>query len=105
MAGLPGPFGLVTPENPRGRLTTAPDNDQHWSHFRRGALAAAVRVDGVNPTTAHRERGVALPWRHDRVVDLARAWDQSAIYWYDGTAMWLMGALTLGRPERLGGNA
>lgn len=101
VAGLPGPFGLVTPENPRGQPTSPAVNQQRWEAFRAGPAGAAVQVDGVNAGASHRERGVALRWRREDVIALAREWQQSAIYWWDGCAFWLVGALTCHPPERL----
>ena len=60
-----------------------------------------VRIDGLSPDRQHREIGVGLPWSREDVVDLGRRWDQSAIYWFDGTHMWVIGALTAAPPWRL----
>lgn len=103
-AGLPDAFGLVTADNPFGRPAPEAVNQQR----REGLLAelasrgtVAVRVDGLSRDRRHREVGVALPWPQDAVVALARRWDQSAIYWFDGEAMWVVGALTESPPWRL----
>ncbi|HPF62726.1 MAG TPA: hypothetical protein PLI93_11790 [Gemmatimonadales bacterium] len=103
-AGLPGTFGLLTPENPRGRTATVEENDRRWASFRAGPAAGAVRVDGCDPGGGRCERGVALPWTLDAVRDLAIVWEQSAIYWYDGRMMWVVGALTSAAPWPLGGS-
>lgn len=103
-AGLEGSFGLVTAENPFGRAASPEENAR-----RREALAAelraagveAIRVDGLSPDRQHREIGVALRWPLEAVRDLARRYDQSAIYWFDGGAMWVIGALTVAPPWRL----
>jgi hypothetical protein len=60
-----------------------------------------VRVDGLSRDRRRVEVGVALPWPMAAVRDLARRWEQSAIYWYDGSAMWVIGALTEAPPWRL----
>jgi hypothetical protein len=103
--GLTGSFGLVTAENPFGRPLDAQENA-----VRRQALAAELttlgesppRVDGLSPDRTHREIGVALCWPLEAVRDLARRWEQSAIYWFDGDAMWVIGALTEAPAWRLG---
>lgn len=105
---LAQPFGLVTPENPFGRRSSPEENDQRLARFldelvRRGA--ACQRVDGVSPDGEHVERGVALVWPQGDVVALARQWDQSAVYWWDGTRFWVVGALTQTAPVPLGGVA
>lgn len=96
-AGLSGRFGLVTPCNPRGRRLSAAENAARWDRFVANLSAqghAPVRVDGQSPDRQHVESGVALPWAREAVVALARDWDQSAIYWFDGDAFWVVGALT-----------
>jgi hypothetical protein len=102
LAGLPGTFGLVTPENPRGLTASTAENDARWNRFRDGPAARGVRVDGWDPAGTRRERGVALPWSCAALLALARQWDQSAIYWCDGTVMWVLGALTRTAPWPLG---
>lgn len=102
-SGLPGCFGLVTPENPRGRHAAANANAERWRRFRSELPNETVQVDGVDPDSPHRERGVALGWPRVRVTALARRWEQSAIYWFDGHAMWVIGALARATPWRLGG--
>ncbi|MGD9573324.1 MAG: DUF3293 domain-containing protein [Thermoleophilia bacterium] len=101
-AGLPGTFGLLTPENPRGRTVSIAENDARWARFLGGAGRDAVRVDGWDPAGTRCERGVALPWPRAEVVALAVAWEQSAIYWYDGAEVWVIGALTQSVPWPLG---
>jgi hypothetical protein len=106
--GLDRPFGLVTPENPRGHRSSPEDNDSRLERFlaeldRHGRHYQ--RVDGLSPDRRHAERGVALPWPQEDVVALARQWEQSAIYWWDGVRFWVVGALTLTEPWPLGGPA
>lgn len=103
--GLAGAFGLVTPDNPRGLPAAAEENVRRRERFLAGLAARGctpVRVDGLSPDRAHREVGVALPWPCEEVRALARAWEQSAIYWFDGVDMWVIGALTAAPPWRLG---
>lgn len=102
-AGLPGSFGLITSDNPRGRDVSDAVNAERRERFR-AALAGrgrVVRVDGLSRDRQRVEVGVALPWPMAQVRDLARAWEQSAIYWFDGRAMWVIGALTDAPPWRL----
>ena len=103
-AGLSGPFGLVTPDNPFGRPLDEAANARRREHFHaelRERGGHPVRVDGLSRDRLHREVGVALAWPREDVVALARRWDQSAIYWFDGEAMWVIGALTDAPPWRL----
>lgn len=103
-AGLAGCFGIMTSDNPHGLPAPAEQNAE-----RRLALAAElagqgarpVRIDGVSRDRRHVEIGVALCWPLERVRKLACRWQQSAIYWFDGHAMWLVGALTVAPMTRL----
>jgi Protein of unknown function (DUF3293) len=108
LRGLDGSFGLVTPCNPRGHRAPPEENaalllrflaelDAHGKRY--------VRVDGVSPDRRHVERGVALAWSRSDVLALARTWQQSAVYWWDGASFWVIGALTDAAPWRLGGTS
>jgi len=102
--GLIGAFGLVTPCNPRGHVTDGATNAARLRAFHqalRDTDTSWVRVDGLSPDRLHVEEGVALAWPVEAVEALARAWDQSAIYWWDGEAFWVRGALTHAVPWRL----
>lgn len=102
--GLAGTFGLVTPCNPRGHVTDGSTNAARLRSFHqalRDTDTSWVRVDGLSPDRAHVEEGVALAWPVEALEALARAWDQSAIYWWDGEAFWVRGALTHAAPWRL----
>jgi hypothetical protein len=94
----------MTADNPFGQTLDPAENAERRSRLTselaaRGA--SPVRVDGLSADRRHREIGVALSWSCDDVVALARRWDQSAIYWFDGGAMWVIGALTQAPPWKL----
>ena len=106
--GLDGPFGLVTPCNPRGRPSSPEENAARLVRFLAEldlTGARYVRVNGCSPDRRHVERGVALAWPQGEIVALARRWEQSAIYWWDGTRFWVIGALTDAMPWPLGSMA
>lgn len=103
--GLDGPFGVMTPCNPYGHAAAPGDNAARMTRFIAELDAAGkryIRVDGRSPDAGHVETGVALAWSQADIVALACKWCQSAIYWWDGTAFWVIGALTRSRPWRLG---
>ena len=103
-AGLPGAFGVMTAENPFGRPADPAENARRRERLSaelRAAGASPVRVEGVSPDRQHREIGVGLRWSCDAVIELARRWEQSAIYWFDGRDMWVVGALTVAPPWKL----
>lgn len=103
-AGLAGTFGILTAENPRG-LPAPPEENAHRRATLQAELeeqgVAAVRIDGLSRDRQHREIGVAIRWPMPEVIELARKWQQSAIYWFDGHHMWVIGALTVAQPARL----
>lgn len=104
-AGLPGSFGLLTPENPRGRDLTPAENAARLRRFHDELVLEGhhpIPVDGLSPDRRRVEHGAALDLPRKRVVALAARWEQSAIYWFDGEAMWVIGVLTDAPPWRLG---
>ncbi|MGH7582855.1 MAG: DUF3293 domain-containing protein [Gemmatimonadales bacterium] len=104
-AGLGASFGLVTPCNPRGRRADPCADAERMREFLSeldGKGACYLRVDGWSPDGRHVETGVALEWSREEIIALARRWEQSAIYWYDGERFWVLGALTDAAPWPLG---
>lgn len=86
------PCGIVTACNPRGQRSSPEQNEARAVDAERELAARGVsfvRADGVSPDGNHRERGVALRLPKEEVVTLARAWEQSAIYWWDGRYFWI----------------
>ena len=103
--GLDGPFGVVTAAAPRGR-----PQDDDFDRARQAELDEVARVeagvdtrrvDGVSPDGAHRERSVAVRLPKAEVVALGRRYQQSAVFWFDGGAFWLLGAEAAAEPQRL----
>jgi len=62
---------------------------------------AFVRVDACSPDRSHCECSVALKGTLDRVIDMAKRWDQLAIFWFDGSGFWIYGAIEPIRPIKL----
>jgi len=48
---------------------------------------------GSSPDGERTEHGSAVSLERDDVVAIARRFDQSAIFWFDGGSFWLVGAL------------
>ncbi len=103
--GLPGPFAVVTADNPGalagGALRAAPGGGARL----RALLAARgildpVCVAGVSRDGAHREEGLAVPWPEEEAVDLAAALSQDGIYFWDGERFFIVGTRPRG-PGRL----
>ena len=114
-AGLTGAFAVLTAENPNGEneedapTPTAAARREVANDRRHGALVEAlresavpfVRVDGVAPDGSYRERCIAVPLPRADAVTLADRLDQLALFWFDGTAFWLLPAEADAEPRRL----
>jgi hypothetical protein len=99
--GLVSPFAVLTAANPRGRTVAGRQNARRHQRLTT-ALATMgypyLGADGVSPDGAHRERGVAAMLRQRDAAELARRYGQSAFFWFDGGAFWLVGALVRVEP-------
>ena len=96
MLGPSASFGIVTAANPAGAPVDPAANErrhsalQGWITEHGYAHRAAT---GSSPDGQHTEHGFAVWLERDDVVSIARRFDQSAIFWFDGGAFWLVGAL------------
>lgn len=102
--GLDEPFGILTAFNPRGVDIGAQENARRMEELERELRKSGeefVCLDACSPDRSHCERSVALKSSRDRATDLARRWDQLAIFWWDGLAFWIYGATSKSEPMRL----
>jgi hypothetical protein len=103
-AGLDGEFGILTAFNPRGI-----DIGEDKNHRRMKELEAElessgdsfVRVDACSPDRSHCECSVAVKGDFERAIDIAKRWEQIAIFWWDGAAFWIYGAIEKIEPIKL----
>lgn len=87
-------FAVITAANP-GRLLEAEENAK-----RREALAEALRrqdantilVLGCSPDGEHCEESFCADLPKAVAIEVAREFEQDAIFWYDGAVFWLLGA-------------
>ena len=97
--GLGEPFGILTAFNPRGVDHSAEENER-WMKELEAELTSSgddfVRVDACSPDKSHCECSVAIKGDPERALDLARRWNQIAIFWWDGNQFWLKGAISPG---------
>jgi hypothetical protein len=99
--GLEGEFGLVTPCNPRGRDISEHENQARLESFFDSLIDDGVPyvvVDGWSRDRSRVERGAGIARSQATVLAIARGWEQSAIYWCDGSRFWVVGALTQVEP-------
>ncbi len=100
-AGLDGAFGLVTPCNPRGRDVSAEENESRLSSFfdiLQAEGAPYLKVDGWSRDRNRVEHGAGMAIPQHDLLAIARRWEQSAVYWFDGARFWVIGALTRAEP-------
>jgi len=113
--GLDRPFAVLTAENPMGEnaedkpTPTQEAATEQRNATRRGDLEAELRrsgieyqpCDGVAPDGDYREHGVAVVLPREQAVMLARRFGQLAIFWFDGRAFSLVGAVARKPSEKL----
>jgi hypothetical protein len=95
--GLDRPFAILTAFNPGGRVRSAARNAaasaRLFAELRRldphARAATGESLDG-----AHREPGLAVRIPLDRARAIGRRYGQAAIFWFDGAAFWIHGAVT-----------
>jgi len=102
--GLGATFAIVTPFDPRGTRAPAWKNLARYVRTRlllRSRNLRYVPADGESPDSRHRERGFAIAMTRTDAAALARELEQLALYWFDGKAFWIDGALAERKPQRL----
>lgn len=94
--GLGEPFGILTAFNPRGVDHPAEENSRRMDELEAELESSGdqfVRVDACSPDKGHCECSVAMKAEMKRVLDIARRYEQIAIFWWDGSKFWIQGAI------------
>ncbi|MDQ6770519.1 MAG: DUF3293 domain-containing protein [Gemmatimonadota bacterium] len=94
--GLGEPFAIMTAFDPQGRNLSAAENQQRKSDLDRRLSAAGyhfVQVDCCSPDRSHCEYSFAVTMPQDEALELAREMEQVAIFWFDGSRFWIVGAI------------
>jgi hypothetical protein len=102
--GLGPRWAVITAYNPHGQ-----NRDPGGNAARHAKLEAALResgkaflrADGRSPDASHREIGLAVGLPQPDAAALAARFGQSAIFWFDGEAFWLVSAAAAAEPIRL----
>lgn len=103
-AGLDGEFAVLTASNPRGVDIGEEENAQRMKELEAELESSGdsfVRVDACSPDRSHCECSVAMKAGFERAIDVAKRWEQIAIFWWDGSSFWIYGALENIEPIRL----
>ena len=102
--GLGGEFGVLTAYNPRGVTISKDENDRRMNELEAELTSLGVsfvRLDACSPDKSHCECSVAIEMGFDRVIQIAKRWEQIAIFWFDGGSFWIYGAIIPIEPIRL----
>lgn len=97
-------FAVLTAFNPRGVDIGEDENNRRMKELEAELTSSGdsfVRVDACSPDRSHCECSVALSDDFDRAIDIAKRWEQIAIFWFDGQSFWIYGAIESIEPVRL----
>lgn len=97
-------FGIVTAANPAGSPVDRAANERRHAALKQWTIEHGYvhrAATGSSPDGKHTEHGFVVWLERDDVVALARRFDQSAIFWFDGGAFWLVGALVDAKARQL----
>ena len=97
--GLGEPFAVLTAFNPRGVDISPEENSRRMQELEAELESSGdhfVRVDACSPDKSHCECSVAIKGEMQRALDIARRWEQIAIFWWDGSLFWIQGAISDG---------
>jgi len=102
--GLGEPFSVLTSYNPRGETIDAAENDRRFNELTaelRSAGLEFVVMDACSTDRSHCERSVLLKGDRDSAIDIAKRWEQVAIFWFDLDRFWIYGAISSIEPVSL----
>jgi uncharacterized protein DUF3293 len=106
--GLGQPFAIMTAFDPRGENLSPAQNQQRTQALDARLRAGSYRfaqVDACSPDRSHCECSFAVVMPQDIALALARELEQVAIFWFDGAAFWILGALAEADPLMLPRNS
>jgi Protein of unknown function (DUF3293) len=95
------PFAIISAANAKGQENQDNTNRASFSAFCNDILTRklpALPVQGKSADGKYAELGLAIHTSVENARRIAQSADQSAFFWYDGTAFWLMGGLVETQP-------
>ena len=102
--GLDREFAVLTAYNPRGVDISDEENERRMSELEAELASVGesfVVIDACSPDKSHCECSFALNVSRERAIDIAKRFEQIAIFWFDGGAFWIYGAMTPIEPLQL----
>lgn len=103
-AGFGAPFAVLTAFDPRGQDLPKDENESRKRILERRLASRGktfVDVDACSPDRTHCECSVAVIMEQDEAIELARQLEQVAIFWFDGSRFWILGAIVESDPLML----
>jgi hypothetical protein len=104
LSAIGSTFAVITACNPRGHAMSEEANRRRTLDLRVSITERGLTwlpADGVSPDRRHREEGVAVVMAEEAAQRLARDYEQTAFFWFDGSDMWLKGARAIHAAVRL----
>jgi len=105
--GLDAPFAVLTSFNPFGENLSDEENARRFSALEaelRGLGLKYLVLDACSPDRRHCERSVAVCMDRKVALEIARRWDQLAIFWFDLERFWIFGVVSAMEPISLPNN-
>jgi hypothetical protein len=99
--GLGEPFSILTAYNPRGETIAAEENERRFDELTAELRSAGIEylvMDACSPDRSHCECSVVLKGSRSAAIEIAKRWEQVAIFWYDGGRFWIYGAISAIEP-------
>src|SRR5215217_6800813 len=101
---LGGEFAVLTAFNPRGVDGDDAENKRRMTELESELSSVGhpfVRLDACSPDKSHCECSVAVKVPRATAIDIARRWEQIAIFWWDTSSFWIYGAISSAEPIKL----
>ena len=95
--GFDAPFAVLTSHNPRGETVADEENTRRFAELEAELTSRGTDytvMDACSPDKSHCECSVALTVPLKEALDIARRWEQVAIFWWDLERFWIYGAIT-----------
>ena len=102
--GIGPTFAVVAATDPHGQHASIEANRNATEALLAEVKASGwawIPADGVSLDGSHREPGYAIATTRANALELARRFAQSAIFWFDGVTMWIVGAVVAAPDRRL----
>lgn len=102
--GLTGSFAVLTAHDPYGQDLSPEENRVLQAKLETdlgNEKIGFIRVDACAADREHCECSVAVGVDQSIALSLAVRYRQMAIFWYDGDAVWLVGAMVSSDPMKL----